>query len=306
MKNVSDAYNFRRRINVLLSFNEKCLTTVFVTVRTLYATALRTQRGFFSQTLVGDGVVLYFAIGEQALAKEYLQHCLMRAVAAAKVVGRANRKMKSLHMTHPASVTAGEEDSAAERLCRLLVNEVTGLLEDEPAAAGSANVNGVLLATMTVGGKKRSSSSPSVPPIRGNSAGRPRDRLLASCWTNQMVERSKLVDRRGGGSGGGGSESSVRTSSVIGSFLTAVLKHRLNDAESLRAVRMVASALYQQQAADAAAPQGGEVGESMEGNGTHQWRGGEGDDDPTTAAVRAVVDAPPIIPEWSATMMLER
>lgn len=294
----------------------------------MHVLALLTYTIFLSSCLLHD------AVPQQALTKEYLRHCLVRAAAVAKIVGRAAREKTPTHATTTTTTTTpfSAADASAEHVCSLLIKEVSGLLETEPASAADGNND-----TIPMGSKNHSYSCRSSGRQPAGSSGRvARERLLGRCRAGQgngSSERMQRADRANHGGSGrrlkqsktrseqdllpaleGGGGAAGADGEVIGSFLTAVLKHRLVDGESLRAARVVASALYQEQAATAStltqsssSRDTGELKVGGQETGARRLEDEKGGDrDPTVATITAVASAPPVVPEWSAAMMFER
>lgn len=247
-----------------------------------------------------------FCSGVQDLARQYLRHCLARAAAVAKAIGRAARRKSAA-----AKATAHSAETHGAKVdFRFLLNEVQTLLQAETAESDRNAIE-------TAAGVARC----------GKVA---RERLLGRCRAERRLppsERSGRTECAKSRSVGGKSKSTTKMEglgptlceaaaeerAVIGAFLTAILKHHLDDAESLRAARIVASVPYQEQAADSSGPNfaragvardTGTAGEQGSTDGTND-RGYE-DCDATTAAVRTMAASPAVVPEWSAPSMLER
>lgn len=172
----------------------------------------------------------------QKTRKAYLRHCLARAAAAAKAVGRAARKNKQKitlagRALAPEEAGAEEEEgpgavvvgvvTGEETMCRFLVDEVTRVIEgarDDPGESrGGASEEDLLPAE---------AAAASAEALFG----------LGS-FDDDGCDNDDNNDDDGAKSRRTGVDAVER-------FLAAVLKHRLGDAASLRSVRAVASVLY--------------------------------------------------------------
>lgn len=237
---------------------------------------------------------------QQEARKDYVRHCLTRSAIAARAVGRAVKKATG---AGGGGVAAGEITTSALSAAGAL----------RPAVAEEEHVCRFLLGEI-----------------------------------HRVVAEVEAEDRGAGGAAsaltpaprahrllGLGLTANATAASVgaVDAFLTAVLKHRLVDAASLRAVRAVACTLFQQQAPpkqrqrkrtsshpleavameDCDSDQGQEAagGEEEEEDGGER-QGGVGcgtednGDDSAAATATEVAATTPVLPGWSAATMLER
>lgn len=273
---------------------------------------------------------------EESARRDYLRHCLARSASAARAVGRAVRKATAAAAAAALDMGVSPGESAAkpplpsaaeeavplalsdeENLCRFLLGEVARVVagvEAEDVGGGGSGGAGA------GDGAATASAAAFASPPRA-------ERVLGLC---------RYPDTSTGAAASVG---------AVDAFLTAVLKHRLSDAASLRAVRAVTSTLYHQQQQQslskprrrrqvpkqptATATEEGkgerEVGgsnddgedrgeeepgvEEEEGEG----KGGKdnededgGEDEAAALQAKGVARASPVLPGWSAATMLER
>ena len=217
---------------------------------------------------------------QQEARRDYLRHCLARSAIAAKAVGRAAKK---------ATVAAGG------------------------VAPGESTVSAL-------------SAAGALPPAVAEEEGLCRFLLDE---VDRVVAEAEAEDRCGDGGAaavtpvpraqrllGLGLSATAPPASVgaVSAFLTAVLKHRLADAGSLRAVRAVACTLFQPQASpkqrqrassrppEAVAMQNRDFDPGEDTADREDEGGGEkkcGIDGGTVTTL-------PVLPGWSAATMLER
>lgn len=234
----------------------------------------------------------------QEARRDYLRHCLARSAIAARAVGRAAKKATAAAATSGAAA-AGENTVSAppaagapppavgeeESLCRFLVGEVDRVVAEAEAEHRD-------------GGAAAAASAATPAPLAQH--------LLGLGPANQPDPPTTAAPAAHAG--------------AVDAFLTAVLKHRLADAASLRAVRAVACTLFRRQeppkrCRDSDRPQeaiGSEVDggqEEEEGGEGEEGHNGNGDDDGDRSAAATVKEVGvrlPVLPGWSAATMLER
>ncbi|CAM9189876.1 unnamed protein product, partial [Ectocarpus fasciculatus] len=219
---------------------------------------------------------------QEEARRDYLRHCLTRSAMAARAVGRAARKasVTAAAATGGIGDTPGENKTAAakpagdeDKLCKFLLREVVRVVSEAAAAEDGA-------ATMEA---------------------------AAAAAASPRAERLLGLGRDSATAAGGHVDASV---AAVGGFLTAILKHRLADPTSLRAVRSVACTLYQRRQQQQQQPQrrkrqpepslsGAEATE--EGD-----RGSKKGGDEAEAALELAAAVPPVLPGWSTATMLER
>lgn len=216
---------------------------------------------------------------QEEARRDYLRHCLARSAMAARAVGRAARKASAAAAT-AATAAGGTGDTPGE---------------NKTAAAKSAGDEDKLCKFLLG------------EVVRVVSEAAAEDGAATTAAAASASPRAERLLGLGGDSAAAGGDVDAAVVAVE-AFLTAVLKHRLADPGSLRAVRAVACTLYERRQQQQPQRRKRQPEPSLSGTGAM----GEGDrsskngGDEPEAALESAATVPPLLPGWSTATMLER
>ncbi|CAM9715239.1 unnamed protein product, partial [Ectocarpus sp. 4 AP-2014] len=215
---------------------------------------------------------------QEEARRDYLRHCLARSAMAARAVGRAARKASA------AAAAAGGAGGGT--------GDTPG--ENKTAAAKLAGDEDKLCKFLLG----------EVVRVVSEAAAEDGAATTAAAASASLRAELLLGLGRDPAAAGGDVDAAVV---AVEAFLTAVLKHRLADPGSLRAVRTVACTLYQRRRQQPQRrkrqPEPLLSGTEAMEQGDHSSKKGQ---DEAEAALESAAAVSPLLPGWSTATMLER